>query len=185
MKGNELPETAAKQESCRRFSRAFGMRMLAFFCLALFAAQPLVAASSLIHKQAPEFSRIDLQRRKFNLHALRGKVVLLDFWATWCAPCLVEMPHFVAWQKQYGPRGLQIVGVSMDDDAASALKVYKIKKLNYPVIMGDAKLGESYGGILGLPVAFLIDRQGVIREKFEGENDLRLMKEKIVKLLGP
>jgi thiol-disulfide isomerase/thioredoxin len=159
-------------------------RLLLCTCLALLAACPLFAATSLLHKPAPGFSRSDFQHRKVDLSSYKGKVVLLDFWATWCAPCLVEIPHFTAWQKQYGPRGLQIVGVSMDDDPAAALKVYEKLKINYPVVMGDEKLGQSYGGVLGLPVAFLIDRRGVIQAQFQGEPDLNMVEKQIAKLLG-
>jgi thiol-disulfide isomerase/thioredoxin len=81
-------------------------------------AQVPVTATSLLHKEAPEFVRTDLKHRKLDLHAYRGKVVLLDFWATWCSSCQFEMPRFVAWQTQYGPRDLQIIGISMDDDPA-------------------------------------------------------------------
>jgi thiol-disulfide isomerase/thioredoxin len=113
-----------------------------------------------------------LNHRKLDLKAYRGKVVLLNFWATWCAPCQVEMPRFVAWQKEYGPRGLQIIGISMDDDPTLVRSVYRKLHLNYPVAMGDATLGELYGGVLGLPVTFLIDRNGEVRARYEGQTDL-------------
>ena len=76
------------------------------------------------------------------------------------------MPSFVDWQKKYGPRGLQIIGISLDDDPALVRSLYGKLKLNYPVAMGDVKLGDLYGGVLGLPITFLIDRHGVIRASF-------------------
>ena len=88
----------------------------------------------------------------------RGRVVLLNFWATWCAPCQIEMPRFSAWQARYGPEGLQVVGVSMDDEEAPVRSLVKKRKVDYPIVMGDEKLGLLYGGILGLPVT-LSDRQ--------------------------
>ena len=148
-------------------------------------AQTPKAATSLLHKEAPEFVRIDLENRRLDLRAYKGKVVLLDFWATWCASCLLEMPRFVAWQTQYGPRGLQIVGISMDDDPALARKLYKKMKLNYPVAMGDEKLGLLYGGVLGLPLTYLIDAQGKVQAQFRGETDLKLIEEQIKPLLRP
>ncbi|MGC9158841.1 MAG: TlpA family protein disulfide reductase [Terracidiphilus sp.] len=147
-------------------------------------AQASSGAGSLLHHPAPEFTRAGLTHRELNLGAYRGKVVLLDFWASWCAPCLVEMPHFASWQRQYGPRGLQVIGVSMDDDPATALRIYKRQKLNYPVVMGDARLGERYGGVLGLPLTFLIDRQGIIQAEFQGEPDLKAIKAHIRQLLA-
>ncbi len=119
--------------------------------------------AALIDRAAPEFSRSDLNHDQVSLAAYRGKVVLLNFWATWCAPCLIEMPHLVAWQRAYHKRGLQVVGVSMDDDVQPVDAAYRRYGLNYPVVMGDEELGELYGGILGLPVIFLIDRSGKVR----------------------
>jgi len=118
------------------------LKLLLCLCAGVTAAQAPAAATSLIHKKAPEFVRTDLQQRKLDLRTYRGKVVLLDFWATWCASCQREMPRFVTWQTQYGSRGLQIIGISMDDDPELARKMYEKQKLNYPVATGDEKLGR-------------------------------------------
>jgi peroxiredoxin len=82
------------------------------------------------------------------------------------------MPSFVDWQKKYGPRGLQVIGISLDDDPALVRSLYSKLKLNYPVAMGDVKLGDLYGGVLGLPVTYLIDRHGMIQAEYQGEADL-------------
>jgi thiol-disulfide isomerase/thioredoxin len=132
---------------------------------------------------APEFIRTDLKHRRLDLRAYRGKIVLLNFWATWCAPCLREMPRFVAWQTQYGPRGLQMIGISMDDDFSSARSLVNKLKLNYPVAMGDEKLGRLYGGVLGLPLTFLIDSQGKVQAQYQGETDLNSIEEQFKPLL--
>ena len=161
------------------------VKFLLYFCVAVSAAQSPVATTSLLHNEAPEFVCTDLHHRKLDLHAYRGKVVLLDFWATWCASCQIEMPRFVAWQNQYGPRGLQIIGISMDDDPTLARKLYEKMKLNYPVAMGDEKLGQLYGGVLGLPLTFLIDRQGKVQAQFRGETDLKLIEGQFNLLLRP
>ena len=108
--------------------------------------------------------------------------MLLNFWATWCAPCLLEMPVFAKWQQQYGPQGLQVVGISMDDDSAPVRRVLSKLKLNYPIAMGDAVLGERYGGVLGLPLTYLIDQRGVVRAKIQGETDVNTI-EKQLKLI--
>jgi len=148
-------------------------------------SQPLHAATPLVGQPAPEFALSDLQQKKLDLSAFRGKVVLLDFWASWCAPCQQEMPRFAAWQTQYGPSGLQVIGISMDDDPALARKIIAKLRLNYPVAMGDEKLGAAYGGVLGLPLTFLIDRNGIIQAQFSGEGDLKAMEEKLKDLLEP
>jgi peroxiredoxin len=93
------------------------------------------------------------------------------------------MPRFVAWQNQYGSRGLQIIGISIDDDPALARKLFDKLKLNYPVAMGDEQLGRLYGGVLGLPLTFLIDGQGIVQAQFQGEIGLKLIEEQFKPLL--
>jgi len=117
----------------------------------------------------PQLSRPALDGKPIDLHALRGRVVLIDFWASWCAPCLVAMPHLIALQRNYGQRGLQVVGISMDDSAAAAKAVAAQFAFNYPLILGDAKLGAQFGGILGLPVEMLAGRDGKILKIWTGE----------------
>jgi cytochrome c biogenesis protein CcmG/thiol:disulfide interchange protein DsbE len=128
---------------------------------------------------APSFSIPDLNRHNVNLADYRGRVVLLDFWATWCTPCREEIPHFVAWQNQYQDSGLQVIGISMDDNESSVLRFYQEFKMNYPVAMGNAELADAYGGILGLPVTFVIGRNGQIRAKYAGMTDLTNMEREI------
>jgi len=139
---------------------------------------------SLLNKQAPEFARTDLNGARIDLASFRGKVVLLDFWATWCASCQVEMPAFVQWQRNYGPQGLQVLGISMDDDPALARRLAAKLRLNYPVAMGDEKLGELYGGVLGLPLTYLIDRHGIVRARFQGDTDLKTIEKQLKALLA-
>jgi len=146
-----------------------------------FAAPP--GARSIIDKHAPQIDRLDLDGHRVDLKGLHGKVVLLNFWATWCAPCLIEMPAFSAWQQQYASQGLQVIGISMDDDAAPARQLVARLKTKYPIAMGDAKLGEQYGGVMGLPLTYLIDRHGVVRLRFQGETDLKTIEEKLKSLL--
>jgi cytochrome c biogenesis protein CcmG/thiol:disulfide interchange protein DsbE len=150
----------------------------------LLASGPAFAQDPLLHKPAPSFVRNDLSGQPMDLSAYRGKVVLLNFWATWCAPCQLEMPRFAAWQKQYGPQGLQIIGVSMDDEPEGVRKLANKLRLNYPVVMGDEQLGTLYGGILGLPVTFFVDRQGQVVARFQGETNLNAMEEQIQQLLA-
>lgn len=145
------------------------------------------AAASLLGHKAPEFVRRGLDGSvpgsTVNLRRLRGKVVLLNFWATWCAPCQTEIPAFAAWQRKYGPAGLQVIGVSMDDSDAPVRKAIARLRPGYPVVMGDAKLGELYGGVLGLPLTFLIDRRGMVRAQIQGAANLKTMEKRIQELL--
>ncbi|MBZ5664626.1 MAG: redoxin domain-containing protein [Acidobacteriia bacterium] len=132
---------------------------------------------------APEFSLPELTGQTFDLSAYRGKVVLLDFWATWCDPCREEIPHFVELQDKYRDQGLQIVGISMDDGPEPVRDFYQRFHMNYPVAMGNAKIGELYGGVLGLPIAFLIDRDGRIEAKHIGATDRSVFEREIQALL--
>ncbi len=141
------------------------------------------APASEVHCAAPNFSRMDLRHKKIELTSYRGKVVLLNFWATWCGPCLTEMPTFIEWQKQYGSEKFQVIGISMDDAAPEVIATVSKLKPNYPILMGDEHLGTAYGGVLGLPVTFLIDRAGNIHARYEGGADLRRIKEDVESLL--
>jgi thiol-disulfide isomerase/thioredoxin len=137
-----------------------------------------------VGRAAPQFALNDLAGQKVELAALRGKVVLLDFWATWCAPCREEIPHFVEMQEKYRGQGLEIVGVSVDDSVDPVRKFYQEYKMNYPVVMGDEKLAGAYGGILGLPIAFLIDRDGKIVKKHIGQTEAVVFEREVGELLG-
>ncbi len=133
---------------------------------------------------APDFSRMDLDRHRVRLSDYRGRVVLLNFWATWCGPCLEEMPRFLQWQREMGGEGLQVLGVSMDDDESPVRKTVSRLRLNYPVLMGDEKLGEAYHGVLGLPVTILIDRTGKMRYRHQGGEDWKAMQAEVRSLLA-
>lgn len=98
-----------------------------------------------------------------------GKVVILDFWATWCGPCRMEIPGFIELQKQYADKGLVVVGVSLDQDGASVVKSFMDKMgINYPVVLGDETIVNAFGGVEGIPTTFIIDRNGQIVGKHVG-----------------
>ncbi len=128
---------------------------------------------------APEISLRDLNGKPLTLADYKGKVVLLDFWATWCTPCRGEIPHFVEFQNNYHDQGLQVIGVSMDDDAKPVAEFYQQYKMNYPVGMGTTQLADAYGGILGLPVTFLIGRDGRIVQKYVGAVDMATVEQQM------
>ena len=139
---------------------------------------------SLQHRVAPDFTLPLLDGGQVRLSSYRGKVVLLDFWATWCVPCRAETPHFVELQQKYGDRGLQIIGVSMDDSPDPVRPFVQQFHVNYPVVMGTADVGSAYGGVLGLPIAFLLDREGKIQAKHIGATDAAVFEKEIVSLLA-
>src|SRR6202165_2642246 len=118
---------------------------------------------------APDFSLESLEGKTMRLSDFRGKAVLLNFWATWCAPCKIEMPWFVELQQKYGSQGLQIVGVAMDDSSKEDIaKFAKDMGVNYPVLLGKEAVGDAYGGVPALPESFFISRDGKIVDKIIG-----------------
>jgi thiol-disulfide isomerase/thioredoxin len=120
-------------------------------------------------REAPDFSLESLDGKSMRLSDLRGKAVLLNFWATWCGPCKIEMPWFVELQNEYGSQGLQIVGVAMDDSSTEDIaKFAKDMGVNYPVLLGKEAVGDAYGGVPALPESFFISRDGKIVDKIIG-----------------
>ena len=137
---------------------------------------------NLIGHPAPAFTLQDFQHKTIRLSQYRGKVVLLNFWASWCAPCQAEMPAFAQWQTQYHGR-LQVIGVNMDDEMPKAEAAARKLKVNYPLVVGTAHMAEAFGGIYGLPVTFLIDAHGRIRGEYQGGNHVSQIHAEIERLL--
>jgi thiol-disulfide isomerase/thioredoxin len=122
-------------------------------------------------KPAPlNYTLKDLNNRDVSLASFKGKVILLDFWATWCAPCKVEIPWFIEFQQKYGAQGFQALGVSVDDTRDKLTPYVSTMKMNYPVLLGlgNDPLQDAYGPMLGLPVTVLISRDGKICGKHIG-----------------
>jgi cytochrome c biogenesis protein CcmG, thiol:disulfide interchange protein DsbE len=132
---------------------------------------------------AAPFSLKDIDGKPIELASYHGKVVLVDFWATWCVPCQAEIPHFVDFQNKFGSQGYQTVGISMDDGPEPVRGFYQKYNMNYPVVMGTEDVAKSYGGVLGLPVTFLIARDGKIAAKYVGETETEKIQQKLEELL--
>ena len=119
-------------------------------------------------KPAPNFATSDSKGIPVRLADFNGKVVLLNFWATWCHGCGEEIPWFIEYQEKYKNQGLVVVGVSMDDEGWSVVTSFvQEKKMNYVVVIGDKKLGDQFG-LAGMPMTVLIDRNGNVASKYEG-----------------
>ena len=131
---------------------------------------------------APAFTLTDLNGKPVSLADFRGKVVVLNFWATWCPPCRREIPDFIDLQREYGSRGVQIVGIALDEPE----KVQAFARqngMNYPVLLGSDEISMKYGGIEGIPTTFIIDRDGKIVNRFEGFRPREVFEAEIKQLL--
>lgn len=163
-------------------ARGSGRNPLALVAVAVIAAAMLYFgfhmarrsgsdAPSILGKStpAPDFTLEQLNGGNLKLSDLRGKAVLLNFWATWCGPCKIETPWLVEMQNQYGNQGLQVVGVAMDDSGKDEIsKFAKDMGVNYPVLLGKEAVGDEYGGVPALPESFFIGRDGKIVDRIIG-----------------
>lgn len=127
---------------------------------------------------APDVSFKDLQGNSVSLAGYKGKVVVVNFWATWCEPCQVEIPWMIEFQQKYGARGFTILGVAMDDEGKSAVDPFVQKQrfdvdgkslaMNYPIVLGNDDLAQKFGGLIGLPTSLVISRDGKIVKRYIG-----------------
>lgn len=151
--------------------------------LAIALLTPVFAAEDLTNKPAPAFTLKDGQGREVSLASYKGKVVLLNFWATWCTGCKQEIPWFIDFQTKYKADGLVILGVSLDDEGWKVLKPYlEEHPMNYTVVLGNDDIANLYGGVDALPATLLIDRDGKVVSSHNGVVD-RLECEKDIKSL--
>ena len=121
---------------------------------------------------APNWQLRDINGEPISLADFKGKVVILDFWATWCPPCRQEIPGFVTLQRKYQDKGLVIIGVSLDKQGPSVVKPFMRELgMKYRVVMGDEKIVSDYGGIEAIPTTFIIDRQGKVVTVHQGFTD--------------
>jgi peroxiredoxin len=142
-------------------------------------------AGQMTGSAAPDFTLQSLDGKTVRLSDYRGKGVLLNFWATWCGPCKIEMPWFVDLQKQYGPEGLQILGVAMDDASPGEIAAFaKEMGVNYPVLIGKEAVADAYGGVEGLPYSFYIDRNGKVLDKNIGLISRSEIEDNVKKILA-
>jgi peroxiredoxin len=136
-------------------------------------------------KAAPDFTTADAKNAPVQLSAYKGKVVLLDFWATWCHGCKTEIPWYVEFQDRYKQKGLAAVGVAMDEDGWKSVKPFlQQTQINYPVVVGNWEKMSKAFGFSSLPVTLLIDREGKIADFHEGMVDKASFEKEIQQLLG-
>ena len=146
------------------------------------------AVAALVLASPPQanfkFSFKDINGKKVSLSEFKGKVIILDFWATWCVPCKAEIPGFIGLQKKYGGQGLQIIGLSVDDSQSTAKKYATEMKMNYPVLLAEGKedILKAYDPIPSIPVSIIIDRQGRIVARHLGIAAMDVFEKEIASL---
>lgn len=162
---------------------ALGISIL-ILSFASLARIPDVATLAAARKPAPDFSLRDANGMPIRLADFKGRVVLLDFWATWCHGCKLEIPWFMEFEDRYGQKGLSVIGVSMDDDGWRVVKPFiAMKKMNYPVVLNGQDMDKRYN-LGSMPMAVLIDKNGRIADSHSGVVDKAKWESEIRSLLA-
>ena len=140
----------------------------------------------MLGKQAPDFTLTTLDGKKVSLSDYKGRPVLVNFWATWCGPCKLEMPEFEEFRKQYSAQGLEILGLADDVDAGNdkIAEVAKKTGVTYPILLTDGKVQKAYGGLDVLPVSFYVDRNGKVVVETAGYGGKDKIEENIKKTIA-
>jgi thiol-disulfide isomerase/thioredoxin len=141
-------------------------------------------AASAATKLAPDFELTDVDGKPYRFSDAKGTVRLVDFWATWCAPCREEIPMFKELHAAYGPKGFSLVGIAMDDEGVSIVKPYVEElKIPYLTLIGNEGVVDAFGGVVGFPTKFLVDREGRIVDSWVGEVPRAILEKRIQALL--
>ncbi len=145
-----------------------------------------LGADKFVGREFPSFTAQDaITGEEFSLDDLRGKAVVVDFWATWCGPCRQQMPTYTALQSLYTSRGFTMIGISVDEGPELVQDFAKDYQLNFPLLMADGKVQGRYGGIHTIPTTFVIDKKGIVRYQYTGSPPGKLTFQKnIEELLG-
>jgi thiol-disulfide isomerase/thioredoxin len=151
------------------------------------------AAANEPRPDAPAVTFKNLEGQDVPLASLKGKVVIVNFWATWCEPCRVEIPWMIGFQKKYAEKGFTILGVAMDDEGKSVVAPYvqttkfdvdgQSMTMNYPIMLGNDDIAEKFGGLLGFPTTIVISRDGKVQKRYIGLADAGDLDKEIKELL--
>jgi thiol-disulfide isomerase/thioredoxin len=152
-------------------------------------AEEVPEATAFVSKPAPELKLQNLDGKDVALADLKGKVVFVNFWATWCGPCQDEIPSLIDLQKKYASKGFTVLGIAMDEEGKSVVAPFVAKEkyevngekvlINYPIVIGTDEAADKFGGLLGYPTSFLISRSGKEIMKFQGAPDVSLIEKAV------
>ncbi len=159
------------------------MKKISLFLSTILLMVQLVWAQQSL--KAPNFRLTGNDGKVYELSQMQGKVVLVNFWATWCPPCRAEIPDFIDVYKRYKDKGFEIVGIALDEEGWNPVRKFMSKAgINYPVVLGNAEVMRAYGGIQSIPTSFLIDKKGNIAAKRIGILRKAELEEAVKKLLA-
>ncbi len=156
-----LPPSRAYAERCLNACIAGGDRLGQFVLSRLRPNQASLPIHHQERREAPDFTLVDSHGNPIRLSAFRGQVVVLNFWATWCNPCRIEIPWFIEFQQKHSSQGFSVIGVSLDEEGWDTVLPYlRQHGVNYPVVLGEEELLQTYGGVEALPTTLILDRKG-------------------------
>ena len=138
-----------------------------------------------IGKRAPEWELVNLEASKTHSNQFKGKVQVLNFWATWCPPCRAEIPHFKELAETYKDRNVVFVGISLDQSLGPVKRFHRTEKMNYPLLMGHGDLVQAFGDFSAIPQTFVVDSEGRIHKQFSGLVQKKDLQEVLEKLAQP
>lgn len=150
------------------------IRIIFSFSMVLFTLVSVSTVSA--STKVPNFSFSSVtDKNTVDIRDYRGKVVLINFWATWCGPCVKEIPSLIELQNEFGPQGFSVIGISVDQGSTSGVRKAVTKLgVNYPIVIGNSKVSRQFGGVFGVPTSFLVDRSGNVMKKYPGFTDHKI-----------
>ena len=170
-------------KSLLRWTLAVAVALLLGACVSKLREEPDVKSEN-SRRPSPDFSLKDATGATVKLSDFKGKVVLLNFWATWCGPCKIEIPWFMEFQKSYKDRDFAVLGISLDEEGWDVVKPYiESKKINYQILIGNEQVSQAFGTIDSLPTTLMIDRQGRIASMHIGLVSKKTYEQEITNLL--
>ncbi len=141
-----------------------------------------IGTTSVSAQEAPDFTLVNLDGKNVTLSDFRGKIIIVDFWATWCGPCKMEIPSFIKLQDDYRD-DVVVLGISLDQGGPKAVVPFAEKmKINYPIVYGNGSVVQAYGGVRGIPTTFVIDKDFNIQRKYVGYTDHKVFEQDILAL---